>query len=159
MNENDRYLPGQPRNKLVKAVRRHLAGYGVRPGGGVCVELGKCWVNCWRWASKVAHSYLWTHWPLPAEIVAQYMLLVLVEMKNHHALRLPFRALAQVPEDLAGLLGSPEQLIQSMNRETQLQLPPPPAASPPATDCLEVIQLASPPPERPDPRTLFERIE
>ena len=44
-------LPGDPSARRVKAVKRELAGYGVRP-------LHTEWVAVWEWAGKIARSYL-----------------------------------------------------------------------------------------------------
>ena len=71
----DHSLPGWPKKKLVKEVRRHLSHYGIRP---VRSEL---WRATWAWAEAIARSYWHTHWPLPSEIGTQYILLLLIEMK------------------------------------------------------------------------------
>ena len=59
---DDRSLPGWPKKKLVKAVRRHLSTYGIRP------NRSKIWQATWVWAEAIARSYFQTHWPLPSEI-------------------------------------------------------------------------------------------
>jgi hypothetical protein len=64
----ERSLPGWPKKKLVKEVRRHLSHYGIRPT--------KCeiWRATWAWADAIARSYWHLHWPLPSEIATQYIL-------------------------------------------------------------------------------------
>ena len=84
-------LPGWPKKKLVKEVRRHLAHYGIRP---VRFEI---WQATWHWAEAIARSYWHIHWPLPSEIATQYILLLLIEMKESRMLRLPYRASDIVP--------------------------------------------------------------
>jgi hypothetical protein len=93
----DRNLHGWPRKRLVKAVRSHLWGYGIRPKG-------EAWAATWVWAAAIANSYFHTHWPLPSEIATQYVLLLLSEMKQNHSLKLPFRANKIVPEEVRQLL-------------------------------------------------------
>lgn len=94
----DHSLPGWPKKKLVKDVRRHLWHYGIRP---VRFDL---WRATWAWADKIARSYWRTHWPLPSEIGTQYILLLLVEMKGNCMLRLPYRAAEHIPTEVAALL-------------------------------------------------------
>ncbi len=89
-----RDLPGWPKKKLVKDVRRRLASYGVRP------SLSKVWLETWQWASQITRSYVFPRWPLPSEIAAQYMFLLLLEMQANHALKLPFRAAEQTPPSI-----------------------------------------------------------
>jgi hypothetical protein len=89
-----RDLPGWPKKKLVAQVRRQLASFGVRP------SLPRLWMETWQWASKITNSYVFPRWPLPSEIAAQYMLLLLVEMQANHALKLPYRAAEQQPESV-----------------------------------------------------------
>jgi hypothetical protein len=94
----DRTLPGWPKKKLVKEVRRHLSHFGIRP---VKVQI---WQATWNWAHAIARSYFHLHWPLPSEIGTQYILLLLVEMQQSHLLRLPYRAKEIVPPEVAALL-------------------------------------------------------
>ena len=94
----DHTLPGWPKKKLVKDVRRHLSHYGIRP---VRPDL---WRATWAWANAVANSYYYKHWPLPSEIGTQYILLLLVEMKQSCMLRLPYRAAEHVPPEVAAML-------------------------------------------------------
>jgi hypothetical protein len=89
-----RDLPGWPKKKLVAQVRRQLASFGVRP------SLPRLWLETWQWASKITNSYVFPRWPLPSEIAAQYMLLLLLEMQANHALKLPYRAAEQQPESV-----------------------------------------------------------
>ena len=94
----DRTLPGWPKKKLVKEVRRHLSHYGIRP---VKFEI---WRATWVWADAIAHSHWHVHWPMPSEIGTQYILLLLIEMKRSCMLRLPYRAEEIVPPEVAALL-------------------------------------------------------
>lgn len=89
-----RDLPGWPKKKLVAQVRRQLASFGVRP------SLARLWIETWQWASQITNSYVFPRWPLPSEIAAQYMLLLLVEMQANQALKLPYRAAEQQPESV-----------------------------------------------------------
>ena len=96
-------LPGWPRKKLVKEVRRHLWHYGIRPAKFTL------WQATWSWAYAVAKSYWHTHWPMASEIATQYILLLLVEMKQSHMLRLPYRAGDHIPPEVARLLPTAQQ--------------------------------------------------
>lgn len=91
-------LPGWPKKKLVKDVRRHLWHYGIRPTKSMI------WQATWSWAEAIARSYWHTHWPLPSEIGTQYILLLLAEMKSSSMLRLPYRAQKIVPAEVAAML-------------------------------------------------------
>jgi hypothetical protein len=93
----DRDLPGWPKKRLVREVRSHLRSYGITPKG-------EAWRVTWAWASAIANSYYYTHWPLPAEISTQYVLLLVAEMKQRQFLKLPFRANTVVPDDVGRLL-------------------------------------------------------
>lgn len=93
----DKELPGWPTKRLVKRVRSHLWSYGIRPKGNA-------WRAAWSWASAIANSYYRTHWPLPSEIATQYVLLLLAEMKETRALKLPYRADKVVPDEVRRLL-------------------------------------------------------
>jgi hypothetical protein len=106
------YLPGLPPPKLVKAVRRHLRLCGIAPKF-------KPWRLAWEWANAVRLSYYDPRWPIPSEIAAQYVLLLLGEMNDCHALKLPYRAASHAPPAI----------------RASLQMPEPPAALPavPAT--------------------------
>ena len=94
----DHTLPGWPKKKLVKEVRRHLWHYGIRP------TKFDIWRATWAWAEAIARSYWHVHWPLPSEIGTQYILLLLVEMKKSCMLRLPYRAGDHVPPEVAAML-------------------------------------------------------
>jgi hypothetical protein len=94
----DRTLPGWPKKKLVKDVRRHLSHYGIRP---VKFDI---WRATWAWAEAIARSYWHVHWPLPSEIGTQYILLLLVEMEKSCMLKLPYRATEVVPTEVAAML-------------------------------------------------------
>lgn len=94
----ERSLPGWPKKKLVKEVRRHLWQYGIRPSKFMI------WQATWAWAHAIAKSYWHTHWPMASEIATQYILLLLVEMKSSYMLRLPYRAGEIVPPQVAAML-------------------------------------------------------
>lgn len=94
----DHSLPGWPKKKLVKDVRRHLWHYGIRP---VRFDL---WRATWAWAEAISRSYWKTHWPMASEIGTQYIVLLLVEMKSSCVLRLPYRAKEIVPPEVKALL-------------------------------------------------------
>ncbi len=92
MSQDDRYLPGSPSKRLIRDVRRHLSRYGIRP------TRFRLWQFTWQWADRVAQSYsIWLtrgrrRWPMPAEIAAQYLMLLLAQMQADGSLKLPFRA-------------------------------------------------------------------
>ena len=94
----ERSLSGWPKKKLVKEVRSHLWHYGIRP-----TKL-TIWRATWAWADKIASSYWHKHWPLPTEIATQYILLLLVEMKQSCMLKLPYRAGEHLPAEVAAML-------------------------------------------------------
>ncbi|NLS97535.1 MAG: hypothetical protein GXX96_35800 [Planctomycetaceae bacterium] len=94
----DHSLPGWPKKKLVRDVRRHLSHYGIRP------SQFSIWQATWSWASAIANSYWHTHWPLPSEIASQYILLLLAEMQQSHQLKLPYRAKKVIPPEVRALL-------------------------------------------------------
>lgn len=109
------YLPGDPTNALVRKVKRHLCSYGIRPHR-------KFWRLAWTWAAKVARSYQFSdryingaaktlgmkpfmpkrpRWPSPSEIGAQYVVLMLAEMRDDHALKIPYRAQEEMPVEVS----------------------------------------------------------
>lgn len=92
-----RDLPGWPKKRLVREVRRHLWRYGIRPRSIP-------WIAAWSWANAIANSYYHTSWPTATEISTQYLLLLLAEMKGNHSLRLPFRAGKVIPAQVRALL-------------------------------------------------------
>jgi hypothetical protein len=94
----ERSLPGWPKKKLVREVRRHLWHYGIRP------TKFTIWQATWAWADAIARSYWHKHWPLPSEIGTQYILLLLAEMKSSSMLRLPYRAQEVIPAEVAAML-------------------------------------------------------
>lgn len=105
--EMDAYLPGNPSKLLIRKVRQHLKGYGIVPRG-TYASRNNLWKLAWRWAWSVAESYdtyrvLKEHerrrhrWPSPSEIGAQYLALLLAEMRDNHDLKLPFRASDHCP--------------------------------------------------------------
>jgi hypothetical protein len=94
----ERSLPGWPKKRLVREVRRHLWHYGIRP------VKSEIWRATWTWADAIARSYWHTHWPMASEIGTQYILLLLAEMKGSFMLRLPCRAGEIVPADVRAML-------------------------------------------------------
>ena len=98
----EKSLPGWPKKKLVRDVRRHLSHYGIRPQNQFTI-----WQATWSWASAIANSYWHTHWPLPSEIASQYILLLLAEMQSSHQLKLPYRARKVVPPEVRAILPGP----------------------------------------------------
>ena len=99
------YLPGRPTKRLVKLVRAHLRSFGIQPRG-------KQWRATWSWANAIANSYFHPHWPSSSEISTQYVLLLLVEMKQNFALRLPYRANKVMPDEVRAMLpGNPVPLL------------------------------------------------
>ena len=94
-----RFSKGRPKKRLVKLVRSHLWHYGIRPKDDA-------WRAAWLWASALADSYVYPSWPSAPEIGTQYILLVLVEMKHHRNLRLPFRADKVIPDAVRAMLPS-----------------------------------------------------
>jgi hypothetical protein len=109
----DRALPGWPKKKLVKAVRRHLSSYGIRPASH------KLWHEAWAWASRIAQSYFYPRWPLPSEIAAQYILLLLLEIKANRGLKLPFRAMQHMPPTLRQSLATNPVPLIGMKKEIE----------------------------------------
>lgn len=99
----ERSLPGWPKKRLVKEVRRTLSHYGIRP------TKPTIWQATWTWAYAIARSYFHTHWPLASEIGTQYILLLLAEMQQSHLLRLPYRATETLPPEVATLLPALQQ--------------------------------------------------
>lgn len=125
-------LPGGPRKKLVREVRKHLRHYGLVPG--------KCqytiWRNTWAWAYEVAKSYMPAivgpkgkrrfsgryRWPIPSEIGAQYVALLLADMRDSRQLNLPYRAGECIPPQIAVAL---TPLLPALDpRQSQLKLLP-----------------------------------
>ena len=96
------YLPGLPPPKLVREVRRHLRHYGMTPRPGT-------WRLAWAWASSVRNSYVYPRWPSPNEIGAQYVALLLADMRAHFALKLPPRAAEKAPPAVLAALGGAER--------------------------------------------------
>lgn len=94
----ERSLPGWPKKRLVKDVRRRLWAYGIRP------TRTDIWRATWAWADAIARSYWKTSWPMVSEIATQFILLLLAEMKSNCMLRLPYRAQEIVPPEVAALL-------------------------------------------------------
>lgn len=108
-NPLDAALPGCPRPRLVRQVRRWLATFGIRPQRDQ-------WLLTWEWARNIARSYSRTMWPSIREIAAQYMVVLLAEMRKMGTLGLPYRA------------GRPEMLpdaIRALEAAGALALPAP----------------------------------
>lgn len=101
----ERSLPGWPKKRLVKDVRRHLSHYGIRP------VRPAIWQAAWSWADAIARSYFHVHWPLPSEIGTQYILLLLAEMQESRFLRLPYRAREILPPEVAAALPALQQQV------------------------------------------------
>jgi hypothetical protein len=100
----ERSLPGWPKKRLVKEVRRHLYLYGFRP------VKQSAWLAAWGWADKIARSYYHIHWPLPSEIGSLYIVVLLAQMQESHMLRLPYQAKEIMPPEVAALLAAlPQQ--------------------------------------------------
>jgi hypothetical protein len=101
-------LPGRPRKKLVKDVRSVLWRYlRCRPQ-----RADRTWRMAWAWAEACGRrDAMWTKysckWPAANEIASQYLLLVLADMREMRALRLPWRAAECVPPAVVELLGGP----------------------------------------------------
>lgn len=95
----DSALPGSPRPRLVRLVRRHLASFGIRP-------MRDQWLMAWRWARNIAMSYSKPMWPVGSEIASQYMVLMLAEMRRCSSLKLPYRASRAdvVPDEIRALV-------------------------------------------------------
>ncbi len=70
------------------------------------------------WANAIANSYYHTHWPLPSEIGAQYVFLLLCEMQQHLSLKLPYRANKVLPDEVRRLLPT-GPLLDEMRQPTQ----------------------------------------
>jgi len=98
----ERALPGWPKKKLVKDLRRQLSSYGIRP------SRSSCWRATWAWAAAIAQSYYHEHRPLASEIATQYMLLMLADVQNLGMLKLSYRACEVAPAEVAALLPSIE---------------------------------------------------
>jgi hypothetical protein len=97
-------LPGVPKKKLVREVKSQLWRYGLRP----VLMMTTVWKQTWAWAAQIAHSYKnpLRSWPHATEIATQYIVLLLADMKENHALRLPYRAMKELPEAVALKLGA-----------------------------------------------------
>jgi hypothetical protein len=104
MRKEHHELPGLPRAKLVREVRRHLRFYGIVPPRD-----DTTWRMAWQWAHAIALFYWRTRWPLASEIGSQYVLLLLTRIRNDVALKLPFRWDQRMPAIVAERLsnGSP----------------------------------------------------
>ena len=111
----ERTLPGWPKKKLVREVRKHLSHYGIRP------NQFSIWQATWAWASAIAQSYYQTHWPLPSEIASQYILLLLAEMQKNRQLKLPYRANKVVPAEVRALLPAAQTTLLAITDQSAEQ--------------------------------------
>jgi hypothetical protein len=111
----ERTLPGWPKRKLVREVRKHLTHYGIRP------NQFSIWQATWAWANAVAQSYYQTHWPLPSEIATQYIFLLLGEMQKNRLLKLPYRANKVVPAEVRALLPAGQTTLLAITDQTAEQ--------------------------------------
>lgn len=102
-------LPGSPRGKLVREVRKVLWRYlRCRPHRD-----DACWRLTWEWAEACTRrdelfrfgKQRRRPWPSATEIASQYLLLVLAEMRESRALRLPWRAAECVPDNVKRRFG------------------------------------------------------
>jgi hypothetical protein len=99
-------LQGCPRTKLIREVRRWLSLWGISPAKNADV-----WMATWEWAAAVERSYdplrisRRPHWPSAMEIATQYVVLLVAYLKERKSLRLPFRAMANVPVKVLPVLG------------------------------------------------------
>ena len=85
MTGMDQFLPGSPRRRLVIDVRRRLGAFSIRP-------MHDPWRTTWEWARNIALSYSKPMWPTTTEIVAQYLVLLLHDVRKTFGLKLPYRA-------------------------------------------------------------------
>ena len=118
----DRQLPGYPKKRLVRDVRRHLWSYGMRPTSS------KLWRETWLWANHIRLSYVFPRWPLASEIGAQYVVLLLLEMGDNRQLKLPHRAMQHIPPSMQQRIeGNPLPMIEMKPREIESHVAPSPA--------------------------------
>ncbi len=99
-------LSGCPSNKLVRDVRGILfRRLGARPRRD-----DVNWKQAWEWAAACcSRSEFWQFgkqprrrpWPSPCEIASQFLLLVMMDMRDMHQLRLPWRAPECVPPSIS----------------------------------------------------------
>lgn len=111
----ERTLPGWPKKRLVREVRRTLKQYGITPPSDKALawygRQGEAWRAAWEWAAAVARSYWREHWPLPSEVASQYLLLLLTTMRKDRLLRLPPRVQdVTLPSGVRAILGAPARL-------------------------------------------------
>ena len=95
-------LPGWPKKKLVKDVRKRLSWYGIRANAPGMFGV---WRATWSWAAKIRNSYFGLRWPSASEIATQYVFLMLCEMQNHKFLDMPYRAAVQLSPEAAAIIG------------------------------------------------------
>lgn len=110
------YLPGHPKPKLVKEVRSHLSRYGIRPTNH------ELWQLTWKWACDIAVSYFYTSWPMASEIAAQYVLLLLSEMRTAKALRLPYRASDKMPGEVRSRIHAANQITDGRRKKASVPM-------------------------------------
>ncbi len=106
--EMDEYLPGHPPARQIREVRRALKSYGITPQF-------RYWRLTWQWANKVRLSYpvARPRWPRATEMGAQYMAILLADMRDNYALKLPYRAAEQIPPEVSIALVPLKPLAQT----------------------------------------------
>lgn len=122
----DSTLPGMPKKRLVRDVKRHLRSFGIVPS----FRTQSVWSQAWSWAADVARSYqrfdgalpkrLRARWPLATEIAAQNLVLLLAEIQESRMFRLPYRANRFLPHPLKKLTDRDHQqpsLLPLMQQE------------------------------------------
>ena len=129
------YLLSRPTPALERSVKRHLGSYGIR----IRPEL---WRLTWEWANAVRDTYGagGRHWPPATEIGAQYVALLLNQMRGELALKLPSRAMD--PELMpANVRRAIELATGTVRRFALLSSDPPPriGVDPPRTYDFKVI--------------------
>jgi hypothetical protein len=128
------HLPGQPSAKRVREVRSYLKRWGIRPLTHTWRGID-LWRATWEWAHQVGRSYWNFRWPNPKDIASQYVLLLLMHIRDD--LHLPFRAGTMIPASVKALApalgGGFERPSLEMKEIEQCQNSPsstPPAATP-----------------------------
>lgn len=122
----DRDLPGWPKRKLVKDVKAALRRYGIVPTTAHSL-MASVWRAAWAWARDVARSYQrFDHvlekryrerWSMPYEIAAQYVVLLLAEMRTNRSFKLPYRAKDFMPAHLLTEASTKPLLLAAPEKE------------------------------------------
>lgn len=134
--EMDAYLPGDPSRLLVSKVRSALKFYGIVP-----TNSGR-WSLAWSWAAEVMKSYGRSHlmagmmkeyrkkhWPAAGEIAAQYMAILLADMRDGCSLKLPYRSAECLPVPVAVRLADVNVLALVGRSAPTPALPAPPTTT------------------------------